>query len=164
MALISVTPAGTLKLLASRSPSLGLVLLACQLYDRLLEILAQLLAPELWPLGSPNLLAPHWIICTETLIQSQGLWDTLSKADLPRTYSVGFLESFVPGSACQTFTLASFKFSAPSCLHTSKIYFVYLSFLKWEHSCGIGHLLIQCSADSVFYAGVSAKWSQSKLL
>lgn len=132
---------------ASRSPSLSSMLFRCQLYGRLLEILAQLLSPELWPPGSPNLLAPHWIICTETLIQSQGLWDTLSKAKLPRTYCVEFLKSFAPGSACQTFTLASSKFSAPSCLHTSKIYFVYLSFSKW-HWCGIVHLLTQCSADS----------------
>lgn len=126
---------------ASRSPSLGSMLFGCQLYGRLLEILAQLLAPELWPSGSPDLLAPHWIICAESLIQNQGLW-------IPLSGPAWNLQCRISWIFCTRALHWPHKFSTPPCLHTPKIDFVYLYFSKWECWCGIAHLLTLCSADS----------------
>jgi len=68
---------------ASRSPSLGSALFGCQLCGRQLKILAELLAPELWPSGSPDLLEPQQI-------------DYLHRHSNPKAESLGPTEQTCP--------------------------------------------------------------------
>lgn len=140
---------------AFRSPSLGSTLSGCQLYGRLLEILAHLLVPELWPSGSPDLLAPHQIICTESLIQRQGLWVLLSKPTQNlqcRIYSILYMRINMP-----QLYIGLLQVSTTSLSSYTKNMFVYFIFPSENIDVALPIYLLSVQQILVFHAGAFAK-------